>query len=115
MLGAFFSGVFTMGLAGVAMIFWGSWKATGERFFFRFCIAFVLMAAERLVLAVFDNMAEPGNLVYLFRLAGYLVILYAIYLQTYSQSKSNTKERRLHLVVDESERKSVLKANVRHT
>ena len=53
------------------------------------------MAIERVPLALFNKMREPGSLVYLFRLAAFLVILYAIYKQTFVR---RAKARHLHVV-----------------
>ncbi len=78
-LGVFLSGVFMMGLAVAGLIFLRSWKETGDRLFLHFGIAFFLLAVERVPLALFHRMKEPGSLIYLLRLAAFLIILRAIF------------------------------------
>jgi hypothetical protein len=78
MLSAFLSGVYMMGLSIAGLIFLRLWKESAERLFCAFAIAFWLMALERIPLALFHQMKEPGSLVYLLRLAAFLLILEAI-------------------------------------
>lgn len=74
----FLSGVFFMGLATSSLIFFRCWKETNDKLFRYFALAFMLMALERIPLAIFLYMKEPTSWVYLFRLAGFLVLLKGI-------------------------------------
>jgi hypothetical protein len=95
MVATFLSGVFMMGLAVVALIFLRSWKETGDAFFIRFSVAFFLLAVERVPLALFHQMKEPGSLVYLIRLAAFLLILHAILRKNFGPRKKSPKKRHL--------------------
>ena len=85
-----------MGLAMVALIFLRAWKETADQLFLRFSIAFALMAVERIPLALFDKMEEPGSFVYLFRLLAFLIILQTIYQKSF-RVKRRTKKKTPHL------------------
>lgn len=103
MLGAYLSGIFTMGLVMVALVFLRAWKETADPLFLKFSIAFGLMAIERIPLALFDKMEEPGSFVYLFRLLAFLIILETIYHKSFSKKKrAETRVPRLHRVTDSS-------------
>jgi hypothetical protein len=83
--GVYLSGVFTMGLAIAGLVFLRSWKETGDRLFLSFAVSFFLLAVERIPLALFHQMKEPGSLVYLLRLAAFLIILRAIFGKNFSR------------------------------
>ncbi len=67
-----------MGLLTAGLVFLRSWRENGDPFFVRFAAAFWLMAVERVPLALFHRMKEPGSLVYLLRLLAFILILEAI-------------------------------------
>ena len=73
--GALFFGFFVAGL-----LFCKFWRRTRDSFFLMFGMAFFLMAAERVVLALRPGPAvyEERTFVYLFRLAAFGLILAAI-------------------------------------
>ncbi len=96
--GVFLSGVFMMGLAVAGLVFLRSWKETGERLFLSFGVAFFLLAIERIPLALFHRMKEPGSLVYVLRLVAFLIILRAILNKNFTPSKKRAKARHLKSV-----------------
>jgi hypothetical protein len=84
---AFLSGAFMMGLAVSGLAFLRAWKETNDKLFLHFGVAFFLLAVERVPLALFHRMKEPGSLVYLIRLLAFLIILRAISKKTFTQKK----------------------------
>jgi hypothetical protein len=74
----FLSGIYFMGLATSSLLFFRIWRETSDRLFYHFAIAFGLMAAERIPLALFLFLQEPTSWVYVFRLAGFLVMIKGI-------------------------------------
>jgi len=78
MVAVFLSGALMMGLFVVAMMFIRTGRDTEDSFFGLFGTAFLLMAVERIPLALFHQMKEPGSLVYLLRLVAFLLIIKAI-------------------------------------
>lgn len=93
--GVFLSGVFMMGLAVAGLVFLRSWKETGDRLFLSFGTAFFLLAVERIPLALFHRMKEPGSLVYVLRLAAFLLILRAILGKNFARTKGKRGPRHL--------------------
>jgi hypothetical protein len=79
MFSVFLSGAFMMSLLVAGTIFLRTWRDSRDPLFFHFAIAFWLMAIERVPLALFHKMKEPGSLIYLLRLAGFLFILVGIF------------------------------------
>ena len=96
-LSSFISGIFMMGLCVSALVFLRFWKETKDTLFLNFSAAFFLMAIERIPLALFDQMREPHSLVYLFRLAAFLLILWTIFHKNLLTRKINRKGNRRHL------------------
>jgi hypothetical protein len=74
----FLSGVIAMGYAVAALFFVRFWKTTRDRLFGLFAASFGILAAQRVALLALDIPAEHKPLVYLSRLAAYLLILFAI-------------------------------------
>ena len=93
--GVFLSGVFMMGLAVAGLVFLRSWKETGDRLFLNFGVSFFLLAVERISLALFHRMKEPGSLVYVLRLAAFLLILRAILKKNFIRTNKSSKARHL--------------------
>lgn len=95
----FLSGAFMMGLAVSAIVFLRSWREGGDSLFLFFALAFLLMAIERVPLALFHQMREPHSLVYLLRLVGFVFILWGI---VHRNARPPRKRDGLKLISDES-------------
>ena len=67
-----------MAAFGVALFFLRFWRQTEERLFAFFSFAFALLGVNWTVLAAVRPAAESEHLVYLVRLAAFLVIILAI-------------------------------------
>ncbi|HEX3465917.1 MAG TPA: DUF5985 family protein [Candidatus Elarobacter sp.] len=66
-------------LAAVAsLLFFRAYRRTGDRLFVLFGIAFAVMAAERLVLAVFERPEIENPLGYVPRIIAFGTILFAV-------------------------------------
>lgn len=78
MLDSFFSGSICMGFLLVAMFFLRFWKSTGDRLFLFFSAAFALMLVERIMRVALDITTEWYPMVYLLRLAAFVIIAYGI-------------------------------------
>lgn len=67
-----------MGCLGVAVCFLSFWRQTADRLFFLFALAFALFGVNMLLLAAINPAHESRHLIYLIRLAAFLVIIVAI-------------------------------------
>lgn len=67
-----------MACFGVAVCFLRFWRQTTDRLFGLFSLAFVLLGVNLLLLAIISRTDESRHLVYLIRLAAFLVIIIAI-------------------------------------
>lgn len=74
----FASGLSTAGFLVAALFFLKFWRKTGEGLFASFSLAFVLMAANTAVPALMDIPDVDQPLVYLLRLAAFLLIIAAV-------------------------------------
>jgi Family of unknown function (DUF5985) len=74
----FVSGMLMMGFFVLAMFFWCFWLRTRDWFFMLFAVAWMLLGAERLALAVVNAPEEPRAGMYFIRLAAFLLIAGAI-------------------------------------
>ena len=74
----FLLGVTTMGCLTVALFFWRFWRASGDRFFAFFALAFATFAVNRFVLLFLDESDEARTAVYAVRLLAFLLIIAAI-------------------------------------
>lgn len=54
------------------------WRATGDRFFLFFAVAFWLEASSRVLIGITGAVREDAPLFYVIRLAAYVLILVAI-------------------------------------
>lgn len=76
----FLSGATMLGSWVVGAFFMRFWTKTKDRLFFHFGLAFYLFTIERALLSL--TLAPPSSeaysLLYLFRLVGFLLIIYAI-------------------------------------
>jgi hypothetical protein len=75
-------GALAMGCATAALFFARFWKATRDRFFLWFALAFALMGVQWLLTGLGVGFGgsdgEYAPLAYLFRLAGYLLVAVAV-------------------------------------
>ena len=74
----FWWGMLTMASLVASLFFLRYWKASGDRLFAFFAVAFVLLAANWLALSVVDPTFEARHLIYLVRLAAFLLIMVGI-------------------------------------
>lgn len=71
-------GMLTMAGLVASLFFLRYWKATGDRLFAYFAVAFAMLAANWLTLGVVDPAFEARHLIYLMRLAAFVVIIIGI-------------------------------------
>lgn len=82
----FLSGIFMATFAAASLIFFKLYKASGDRFFKYFGFACFFFSAERIAQLFLNapyqivsvEQSESQSFVYLFRMVGFLLILYAI-------------------------------------
>lgn len=74
----FLLGVTAMGCLVAALFFLRFWRATQDRFFALFSLAFLTFAVNRLVLTTLDEGSEARTAVYIVRLLAFALILLAI-------------------------------------
>lgn len=67
-----------MAAAGVAVFFLRFWRQTGDRLFALMALAFGLLCANTTLLAAINPAHESRHLIYILRLASFLVIIVAI-------------------------------------
>ncbi len=72
------AGAMVAAYAVAALFFLRFWRRTGDRLFSLFSLAFFLLAAQRLSLALWVGESEPALWPYVVRLLAFLVILGAI-------------------------------------
>lgn len=75
---AYFWGAASMAFTGAAIFFLRFWRQTADRFFALFAVAFLLLALNYGALGAIAPTHEERSLLYLLRLAAFLVILAAI-------------------------------------
>ncbi len=78
-MSAFVYGAITMGYTIAALFFLRFWRTTRDRLFLLFAASFAILAIHRVVLFASEDPAEHRPLVYVARLAAYLIILFAIH------------------------------------
>lgn len=78
MLYEVFSGALMICCLVAGLFFLKFWKKTHDSLFIKFAWAFFLLSFERLVLGYLGSANEPSELVYLIRLAAFMMIIYAI-------------------------------------
>jgi peptidoglycan/LPS O-acetylase OafA/YrhL len=71
-------GAMILAYAIIALFFLRFWRQTGDRLFAAFSAAFWLMTVGRIAVALNRASEDDTYYLYLFRLAAYLIILYAI-------------------------------------
>jgi hypothetical protein len=71
-------GMLAMASLVAGLIFLRYWKVTGDRLFVFFSMAFAMLSINYLVLAAVDPAFEARHLIYLIRLAGFILIIVGI-------------------------------------
>jgi hypothetical protein len=71
-------GMLTMASVVASLFFLRYWKASRERLFAFFAVAFAMLAVNWLVLTAVDPAFEARHLIYLIRLAAFVVIIVGI-------------------------------------
>jgi hypothetical protein len=79
MLKPMINGALVMACIACALFFLRFWKASRDRLFAYFSLAFLVMACNWLVLTLVDVDNERRHYVYFIRLVSFLIILYAIW------------------------------------
>jgi hypothetical protein len=74
----FLTGVTAMGCFVIALFFVRYWRATGDRFFALFAVAFGIFAINRVVLGLLDESSDFRPGIYIARLLAFAVIAAAI-------------------------------------
>jgi hypothetical protein len=74
----FISGALVMGYATAATFFLHFWRQTNDRLFAMFSAAFLILAVQRLALALTTDIDGNAVALYGLRLLGFLIILAAI-------------------------------------
>jgi hypothetical protein len=74
----FLAGATALGYAVAGVFFLRFWRATRDRLFFAFAVAFTLLAANQLLAALLEAGDERTPFVYSLRVLGFLLILVAI-------------------------------------
>jgi hypothetical protein len=74
----FFAGALTLGFVVAAVFFLKFWRRTRDSLFLTFALAFALLAVNQSAPVVFGIPREDVAPVYLLRLAGFALIIWAI-------------------------------------
>lgn len=74
----FISGGLVMGYLVAGLFFLRFWKATADRLFLIFGIAFGILAVQRSLLVVLEGEGEAHVSLYVIRLLAFILIVYAI-------------------------------------
>ncbi len=72
------SGAIIAGNLVAALLFLRLWRDSRDRLFGAFAVAFFLFAAQRILLAATTQLGEDTAPLYILRLLGFVVILWAI-------------------------------------
>ena len=81
----FLSGICTGGFLVAALFFFRFWKRTHDRLFALFGLAFVLFAINQIAILLSHTQREDLSWIYLFRLAGFLLLLGGILGKNFSR------------------------------
>jgi hypothetical protein len=81
----FLAGAITMGFFVSALLFLKFWRRSGQALFLSFAAAFLLFGITQALLTLGGFYTEERSWLYLLRLAGFLLILYAFWLQNRRQ------------------------------
>ena len=74
----FFGGALTLGFLIAAVFFLKFWRRTKDPFFLTFAAAFALLAVNQALPVIFQIPREDQTPIYLLRLAGFGLIIWAI-------------------------------------
>lgn len=74
----FFGGALTLGFLVASLFFLKFWRRTRDPLFMTFAAAFALLAVNQALPVVFNIPREDQSTVYLLRLAGFALIIWAI-------------------------------------
>lgn len=74
----FMAGMITMGFLLASLFFLRFWRRTGDTLFIAFSIAFLLFAMHQGLVSLAGIPREERSLLYLLRLAGFGLIIFAI-------------------------------------
>lgn len=77
-MNAVLSGALVMGYLVATLFFLRFWMASKDRLFVLFATAFLLLAGQRMALALTHSWMEDQSVFYLLRLAAFLLIIAAI-------------------------------------
>jgi hypothetical protein len=72
------SGILILEYAAIALFFAKFWTKSRDRLFLMFSVAFVILAVQRTAIAVTQEILEQQALLYLLRLAAFVIIIVAI-------------------------------------
>jgi hypothetical protein len=78
---AFLGGAVVMGFAVAALLFLKFWRRTREGLFLAFSGSFLLLGITQALLSLGGFVDEQRSWLYLLRLAAFLLILFALFLQ----------------------------------
>ncbi|WP_342378454.1 DUF5985 family protein [Myxococcus stipitatus] len=79
MLRSMLNGAVAMGWLACALFFLRFWKQSNERLFGFFSLSFLMQALTSAASGLIDAQDERRNYIYMARLVGFLIILYAIW------------------------------------
>jgi len=85
---SFLAGAISMGFVAAGLFFLRFWSRTRDRLFLAFAFAFWLLGLSQTILTLTDVPIEERSWVYLLRLAAFLLILYALWLQNRGRENS---------------------------
>jgi hypothetical protein len=77
-VGNLISGALVMGYIVAALHFLKFWSRSGDRLFQLFALAFAIFAAQRLALVFLADDPDAHLFLYIARLIGFLIIIFAI-------------------------------------
>ena len=78
-LSAYADGLFTAAALIAALFFLRFWRRSGDGLFLGFSLGFLLMAANSAASILLGSLNDQEPAVYLFRLAGFAVIVFSIW------------------------------------
>jgi hypothetical protein len=81
MLTTFLGGAIVMGFAVATLLFLRFWRRTREGLFLAFSGSFLLLGVSQTLLSLGGFVDEQRSWLYLLRLAAFLLILFALFLQ----------------------------------
>jgi hypothetical protein len=81
MLDTFLGGAIVMGFAVATLLFLRFWRRTREGLFLAFSGSFLLLGVTQTLLSLGGFVDEQRSWLYLLRLAAFLLILFALFLQ----------------------------------